>query len=153
MERIGSVYCNKAVFEQYRSSWMGEYHRMRAGDRPRSWDYQMDFTIKAHNLFGICPCKNQIKNIGVDEYSVHGGNSFAAVMTQRFCGMDSYPLSFPLQHPKTVLQDPLFEKKIGKIILYPLKNRILRKLAHGIRRVFRIPHGKSLRKFIKDGLK
>ena len=53
MERIGGVYCNKAVFDQYRSSWMGEYRRMKAGNRPRSWDYQMDFSIKAHNLFGF----------------------------------------------------------------------------------------------------
>ncbi len=153
MERIGSAYCNKAVFEQYRSSWMGEYHRMRAGNRPRSWDYQMDFSIKAHNLFGICPCKNQIKNIGVDDFSVHGGNSFSDIMTQRFCGMDSYPLTFPLKHPAAVLQDPCFETKIGKIILYPLKNRIIRKISHRVRALLHIPHGKSLKKFIKDGLK
>ncbi len=153
MSTIGKVYCNKAVFEQYRNSWMGEYRRIKAGDRPKSWDYQMDFSIKAHNLFGICPCRNQIKNIGVDEYSIHGGSSFSAEMTRRFCGMDSYPLSFPLKHPATMLQDTCFEDKIGKIILYPLKARLLRKAFHLLRAALRIPEGKSLRNFIKDGLK
>ena len=76
MKRIANMYCNKKVYKQYREFWMGEYRRIKAGEKPASWDYQMDFSIKANNLFGICPCKNQIKNIGVDEYSVHGGKSF-----------------------------------------------------------------------------
>jgi hypothetical protein len=45
---------------------MSERHRIERGERPISWDYQMDFSIKAYGLYGICPCKNQIKNIGVD---------------------------------------------------------------------------------------
>ena len=153
MERIRDVYCNKKVYEQYKSSWMSEKRRMDMGQSPVSWDYQMDFTIKAHNLFGICPCKNQIKNIGVDDFSIHGGNSFAMVMTQRFCGMDSYPLQFPLQHPATLLPDPVFEEKIGKIILYPLKMRMIQKLSRGIRKTLKVPPEKSIKQFIKEGFR
>lgn len=149
MNRVKDVYCNKKVYKQYRESWMKEYYRIKSGRRPISWDYQMDLSIKANNLFGICPCKNQIKNIGVDEYSVHGGTSFQNVMTQRFCGMDSYKLQFPLQHPVTVMLDPVFEKKIGKIILYPFKQRFKSGIARIIRKVLRVPPEKRIIEHIK----
>lgn len=150
MSRIEDVYCNKKVYRQYKENWMSERERILRGDRPSSWDYQMDFSIKANRLFGICPCKNQIKNIGVDNNSIHGGNSFASVMTRRFCGMDSYPLEFPLRHPAALSVDPLFEKKIGHIILVPIRFKIKRAvkgfLVRWAKRVLRIPQNQSLRK-------
>lgn len=153
MARIGDVYCNKKVYRQYKGSFMSERNRMIAGKRPISWDYQMDFSIKANNLFGICPCKNQIRNIGVDEFSEHGGNSFNRIMTKRFCGMDSFSIEFPLKHPATVLIDPVFEKEIGKIILYPWKSRMVGRLSHFLRRMFKIPNDKSIKAFIKEGFR
>lgn len=153
MERIGDVYCNKKVFAQYKNSWLSEKKRMDKGERPSSWDYQMDFSIKANNLFGICPCRNQIKNIGVDSFSVHGGNTFDSIMTQRFCGMDSYPMEFPLKHPSSVLIDPVFEREIGKIILYPFKDRVKGKISRVIRKIFSVPETKSIKQFIKDGFR
>ncbi len=148
MERVGDVYCNRAVYRQYARSWGKERERIVSGQRPVSWDYQMDLTIKAHNLFGICPCKNQIKNIGVDECSIHGGNSMALEMTRRFCGMNSYPLQFPLQHPTTLLPDPDFEKRIGKIVLYPLKSRIQGSLSRLIRRILHVPKDRTIKQFL-----
>ena len=113
-----------------------EYERMKKGEKFRSWDYQMCFSIRANDLLGISPAKNQIKNIGVDAFSEHGGVSFTDKMTKRFCGMESHPLEFPLHHPATVLIDPVYEAKIGKIILYPLDWRI------------RKPFGKLKRKIL-----
>lgn len=153
MKNIKNMYCNKSVYKQYMESWMSEKMRIDAGKSPISWDYQMDFSIKANNLFGICPCKNQIRNIGVDDFSIHGGKSFDSIMTERFCGMDSYPLEFPLQHPMTVLQDPVFEKKTGKIILLPLRLRVSIKVLKKIRRMLMIPNGMSTKQFIKEGIK
>lgn len=145
---IGDVYFNKKIYKQYKASWTGEYLRIKHGKRPISWDYQMDFSIKANNLFGICPCRNQIKNIGVDQFSVHGGSTFQNKMTQRFCGMESYPIEFPLQHPKTLLLDREFEKKISKIILYPLFQRISRRLFRFIRKIFKVRYDESLKQFL-----
>lgn len=153
MKRIGDVYCNKKVYKQYKEKWMNERFRIAHNERPVSWDYQMDFSIKANNLFGICPCKNQIKNIGVDEFSTHGGKNFASIMTQRFCGMDSFEIDFPLKHPSSLLIDPVFEKKIGKIILYPLKTRLLAPISKKIRKILKVPKNKSIIRFIKDGFK
>lgn len=152
MARVGDAYCNKKVYRQYRDSWMGEYELLRQGRRPRSWDYQMDFSIKAHNLFGICPCQNQIKNIGVDELSAHGGTSFSQTMMQRFCGMDSYPITFPLQHPTALLQDPEFERRIGEIILYPAKMRRIQALSKFLRRLFNVPREQSIVPYLKGKL-
>ncbi len=154
MARIADAYCNKSVYKQYRKSWMQEYYRIKQGQRPLSWDYQMDFSIKANNLYGICPCRNQIKNIGVDNDSTHGGISFDMIMTKRFCGMSSYPLEFPLTHPTTVLPEKQFEKKIGNIILIPLSSRIYSSVRGAgskfIRFLFRIPADSSLRDFFKS---
>ena len=137
MDGISQNYCNKKVYKQYKSSWMSEYNRIKAGKKPVSWDFQMDLTIKAHSLYGICPCKNQIKNIGVDALSEHGGTSFDNIMTKRFCGMDSYEIKFPLKHPPTLLVDEKFEKKIGKIILFPLRLRLRIRLAKFVRRILK----------------
>lgn len=147
-ENIGGVYSDKRLYEQYKASWTGEYMRMKHGQRPISWDYQMDFSIKANNLFGICPCRNQIKNIGVDEFSIHGGSSFQQKMTRRFCGMDSYSLTFPLQHPKALLTDKIFEKKIGKIMLYPLGKRTRMRFLRFVRKILGVPFGQTTKQFL-----
>ena len=148
MDRIQNVYCNRKVYHQYRNNWMREYGRIKEGKQPISWDYQMDFSIKANNLFGICPCKNQIKNIGVDECSIHGGTSFETIMTQRFCGMESFPIQFPLKHPDTVLQDYEFEKKIGKIILPPLRQRVKQSASMFIRGMLHVPADSSIKGYL-----
>lgn len=147
-ENIRDVYFDKRLYKQYKESWTGEYIRMKNGQRPISWDYQMDFSIKANNLFGICPCRNQIKNIGVDEFSIHGGNSFQQKMTKRFCGMESYPIEFPLQHPKVLLIDKIFEKKIGNIMLYPLGKRMKVRLFRFVRKILRVPYDQTTKQFL-----
>lgn len=124
LSRIEKQYYNRKLYRQYRRAWIGEYHRILNGKRCASWDYQMDFALKANGLYGISPCYNQIENIGVDIHSIHGGVSFSDVMTKRFCGMKSYPLQFPLKHPKTVLPDDIYENKIYKILIYPFRRRI-----------------------------
>jgi len=153
LQRIKRNYVNKKIYRQYSESWLNERRRILSGNRPISWDYQMDFTIKANNLWGICPCNNQIKNIGVDTNSIHGGDSFNLVMTRRFCGMESYPIDFPLKHPKLLLPDEEFEKKIGKIILYPLRKRIKSSISKIIRKVLRVPKEKRIVQYVKDGFK
>ena len=93
---------------------------------------------------------NQIQNIGVDELSTHGGTSYTKEMTRRFCGMKSYPLTFPLKHPTTLLLDPAFENKIGDIILYPFRTRVKIRLSKIIRMMFRIPDKTSIAVYVKN---
>jgi hypothetical protein len=148
MDRIETVYYNRRLFKQYRNWWQREFERIQMGKRPISWDYQMDLTIKANNLFGICPCCNQIKNIGVDGDSIHGGNSFTDVMTQRFCGMDSYPIQFPLKHPEVLLQDLEFEGQIAEILLLPFRARLKLSMSTFLRKAFNVPPDKSIKQHL-----
>ncbi len=147
-QNIGDVYLDKRLYVQYKGSWTGEYLRIKNGRKPVSWDYQMDFSIKANNLFGICPCKNQIKNIGVDEFSIHGGSSFQQKMTKRFCGMESYPIEFPLQHPAALLIDKTFERRVGKIMLYPFTQRLRMNMLRFIRKLLCVPYDQTTKQFL-----
>lgn len=139
-------YIFRRLYIQYKNLWMGEYRKIARGERPRSWDYQMDFTLKYYDLLGVSPTYNQIKNIGVDELSEHGGNSFTLEMTRRFCGMDSYALDFPLKDPEKVAINNDYEKKIGKILLYPLKIRLKLYVLIALKKIMGIPEDKPLRK-------
>lgn len=140
-------YINNKIYRQYKASWQRERNRIKKGEKPVSWDYQMDFSIKSNGLYGICPKYNQIKNIGVDDCSIHGGNSFSKIMTRRFCGMDSLPLEFPLVHPQNIQIDKKFEKKIGKIILYPFAKRLQFNISSAIRKLFSIPMDISIKEY------
>ena len=155
INNAGSKICKKSfvskkLYIQSYGNWMGEYYLISTGKKPKSWDYQMDFSIKTNGLFGICPAKNQIKNIGVDADSIHGGNKKGFIMNERFCGMDSYHLETPLIHPSKISVDKKFEKKLGKIILYPFSIRIKNELSYIIRKLMHIPYGTRIKDHFHD---
>ena len=134
-ERIQFENNNKALLKQDMECWTRERKRIVEKGKPNSWDYQMSFTQRVHGLYAIVPKFNQIKNIGVDEHSIHGGTSFSNIMTRRFCGLATKALIFPLRHPKIVWTDRKFEKATAQIILLPtiyrlkgLINKILKQL-------------------------
>lgn len=133
--RLRLTYNNTRLYNQQIDSIRKELSRKNRGLRYHSWDYHMALSVRSNNLFGISPIVNQIKNIGVDEHSEHGGTSFNNVMTKRLCGMDSYTLDFPLKHPINVLQDFEYEKKISKILLIPLFWRLGSKLKRIVRKI------------------
>lgn len=140
LKRIKKEYSDKRLYYQNLFSAKTEQHRIDKGQRPVSWDFQMMMSIRVNNVYGICPMYNQIKNIGVDEMSTHGGTSFKNTMTRRFCGMDSFPLTFPLTHPKYILSDIKYEKKVEKIVLFPFYMRFKAYIARFIKKLM----GKSI---------
>lgn len=149
LERLKYEYPKKSLYNQQIDNITRELIRQERGERFGSWDYQIAFSVRINSLYGISPCNNQIQNIGVDAFSEHGGTSFNNVMTRRFCGMSSYPLEFPLKHPKAVLIDLNYEKKIGKIILLPIRNRIFRKIKKILVIMFKLDPTISFSKLIK----
>ncbi|WML55180.1 hypothetical protein RCG17_11665 [Neobacillus sp. PS3-12] len=153
VKRVKYEYEDKRLYKQQIECVRQEYERKLKGERYVSWDYHMAYSIRVHNLYGISPKFNQIKNIGVDNYSEHGGVSLDNVMTKRFCGMESIPLKFPLTHPKTVMLDRMYESKVGNIILYPLSLRIKIKIAKLIKNILGMESNASITKTIKNHLK
>jgi hypothetical protein len=118
-KRVKGEYSYKKLYYQDKYNLDYELDAKKSLGRYYSWDYQMSFSVRAHNLYAIVPKFNQIKNIGVDNDSTHGGNTMQDVMVERFCGLDTKAMEFPLIHPQSLLVDEVFETAVAKIILNP----------------------------------
>jgi len=151
--KISHAYEDKRLFKQQLHSLRHDMEQLRSTGRPTSWDFQMAFSIRAHGLLGISPSRNQIENIGADQYSTHGGSSIENVMTARFCGIKSRPLEFPLVHPKIALPDKEYEKRVGRIILYPLSLRTKVKIAGVLRSLLGPKRFRSLTKTLRGAFR
>lgn len=101
-----------------------EFFRKKKGRDFISWDYQMLWSVRSNDYYGIVPTRNLITNIGVDELSTHGGSTKSNIMTDRFCEVPSKALVFPLSHPTQVGIDKEFELELGRIICPPFKYAI-----------------------------
>lgn len=150
---VKSRYRNKALFRQQLGSVQAERQRWNQGQRFISWDYHMAWSIRRHNVFGISPAQNQIRNIGVDEHSEHGGTSLELEMTRRFCGMDSLALTFPLRHPADIAPDPTYERTIGQLILLPAGARLKSLVRTMLGKVFRIDSATSITSTVRGWLR
>lgn len=144
---------NSALARQDMQNWIRERRRILKGGRANSWDYQMSFTLRVYDLYGIVPNFNQINNIGVDAHSTHGGTVFSNIMTQRFCGLETKELIFPLRHPKAVLTDLGFESAVAKIILFPLRYRAKGAVTSLLKFMLTVPDHESLIPAIKKRVK
>jgi hypothetical protein len=134
---------DRFLYKQQLRCFEEERYRMKTDGKYASWDYQMALSIREHDCFGVCPKKNQIKNIGVDSNASHGGTKYD-LMTRRFCLMDSFPLSFPLIHPKKVTLDPIFEKKIAHLRKVPWYLSFPKTVKYFVRRkIFHLPDSKA----------
>ncbi|OYQ70487.1 hemolytic protein HlpA [Wohlfahrtiimonas chitiniclastica] len=115
-----------------------------------SWDYQMSFSIRHHNLLTIIPKYNLIKNIGVDDNSIHGGSTIHNTMTARFCENHTHNLSFPLIHPENILIDKTLDRKIAKIIFDPYFFSIKAIICRIVKKIFNINLTESLTAWLKN---
>lgn len=138
-------YDDKRLWRQQFESVLAERRRRDRGHRYGSWDHHMALTLRSTGMLGAVPARNQIRNVGADELSTHGGTSLEQVMTRRFCGMDSYPLEFPLRHPLAVAPDPVLERALGAIILHPVRLRVRAGVRRVLGRVLRLDPDTPLR--------
>lgn len=148
-KKLKRKYENKKLYKQQKNSLISELKRKLNNEKFNSWDYQMAYSIRINDLYGISPVVNQIENIGVDENSIHGGNSFDDEMTKRFCGIKTSPLDFPLNSPKEICIDEDYEEKIGNIILYPLKIRMKNNIVSLLKILFNVDSNKSIRSIFR----
>lgn len=146
LDRMRASYEDKRLFVQQRESVLGERARRDRGERYRSWDFQMAFSIRMRGLLGIAPSRNQITNIGVDEFSTHGSKTGNA-MTDRFCNVPSHPMPVPCRIPAEVSVDEGFERAIGKIILQPWDRRA----KDALKRVLGVPRDMSIKQWVLNG--
>ena len=140
-KKLKKKYSDKRLYIQQKRAICAEYNKKLSGERYRSWDYHTCLSIRMQDLWGIVPKYNQIENIGVDEFSTHGGNDINFEMTRRFCSIKSYELEQPLDLPAAETLDASFENPIGRIILFPFKTRLI---FYG-RDLFKLPDNIRLR--------
>ncbi|MNE39777.1 hypothetical protein D3C80_1337460 [compost metagenome] len=149
-DRIRKEYLYEKLYYQDRYNVEYELDAKAKTGRFYSWDYQMSFSIRAHNLYGIVPAYNQITNIGVDNHSTHGGTSMEDVMTERFCGLPTRPMEFPLRHPKALLVDDAFEVAVAKVILHPKFFSAKSRLSRAVRKLLGIRKTESILGYLKS---
>ncbi|TJW11358.1 glycosyltransferase family 2 protein [Parvibacter caecicola] len=134
-------YDDNRLFAQENRSVLRTKSRIENDIARASWDYQMVFSLRVNHMYGVVPSKNQIRNIGVDAISEHGGNTMKNVMTERFCENETLPLSFPLSHPSG-LSVP-FEDSLTSIILAPLHYRVRGSIGALLKKALRMNEGES----------
>lgn len=150
-DKVKLTYGNRLLYKHDYPQWDAILANLDNGKQPRSWDYQMAFSLRVHNMYGIAPKYNQITNIGADELSIHGGVSMDNIMTQRFCEVPIYELSFPLKHPKAVMLDSKFEKETEGKIVFPLSLRIKSSIVGFSKKVLGNKLYNSVLKLLKRG--
>ncbi|MDH5905136.1 glycosyltransferase [Vibrio splendidus] len=150
LNKLKETYDSKALFEQDIDNFNKTKRFLDVNKERSSWDRQVAFSLRYYDLLGIAPTKNQIRNIGVDELSTHGGTSLKKTMTSRFCELETSEISFPMKHPTSVSINYEFEKETTKIILNPLKDRVIMKVMKLIKPFVGIRQDESLVLFIRD---
>lgn len=133
--KLKKAYKGSKLFDQQYYCMRKEKYLKRTKGRYASWDYQMAFSVRFFDKYGIAPVNNQITNIGADAFSEHGGTSLSKTMTTRFCEITSKPISFPLKHPKKVEMNLCFEKLTENTIRLPFKLRMKNKIKRVLMRM------------------
>jgi hypothetical protein len=147
---LKSKYLNKKLYYQdiYNIEYELDYKKKYG--RFYSWDYQMAFSLRVHNVYSIIPKYNQIKNIGVDSDSTHGGSSLSNIMVGRFCERKTKKLEFPLAHPQSITIDENIEEALAKIIIDPTFYSIKSKLSRVVRKALRLNKTVSIKNAIAN---
>lgn len=148
-EKFRLSYSNSALYKQQLRSIKRTKYLLSTNKKISSWDYQMVFSVRSNEMYGISPKVNLIENIGVDAFSEHGGNSKKNKRVNQFCGMKSKEIQLPLKHPSEISIDEEYEKRIGKIILYPLSSRIMLFFSKYIKKILRLNEYDSLQQYFK----
>ena len=142
-KKVRKSYESRWLYKQQMRNFKCEKYREDHGRRFASWDFHMALSIRYYDLLGIAPKYNQIRNIGVDAYSTHGGTSLARPNTSKFCEIPTH--SFPKNpiRPKEETINKEFEKNTKKIILAPLHIRLMFSFITFLKKVLRIYPDKS----------
>ena len=139
---IDDPYINECLKNSYPGEnnrinlWNNTKKRLSAGENLSYWDAQWGFVKYSQSQYVIVPCNNLICNIGVGVASTHA--TLDSNNHKRFIDYNNMPtkeLVFPLKHPKVVLLDSTYDKKLlecnknakRRMLLNALKNKIFKR--------------------------
>lgn len=131
------------------------YREYQEKGKLSAWTFQHGMSIWLNSQLLIIPAKNMIENIGLTADSTHATGDIRKLpkATQTLFNMKTYPMDFPLTHPKYVIDDAEFARQVGIVMggggFY---HRFMRRLEYIIRRIIFYEKG-DLKNFIKKRFK
>ncbi|MBO1926326.1 hypothetical protein J3998_01945 [Thiomicrorhabdus sp. 6S2-11] len=122
MNEFNDPHTLKLLKEHRGQSFINDYesfkHRLHHGDKMSSWSLQRGLNMFLNSGLIIVPKKNLITNIGLAEDGANSVSSLKMIpkSMRGIYFMKTYPVEFPLNHPKYVIRDVLFEEKLKNIM-------------------------------------
>ncbi len=111
--------------------------RLKNNENISYWDVQWQSVRNLQNQLSIIPSKNLITNIGVGDDATHSPKiKLDEINTKKgkinFFLNQRYELEFPLKHPKYIIQNIEYDKKVDKKIHPNLFIRVMGKLKRNL---------------------
>lgn len=80
-----------------------------------AWTFQHGMSIWLNSQLTIVPARNMITNVGLTGDSTHALNDIRKLprATQKLFNMKTYPLEFPITHPKYIIDDADYAHEVG----------------------------------------
>ncbi|NLF42032.1 MAG: hemolysin activation protein [Bacteroidales bacterium] len=113
-ERLITNLHGKSLYKRVRTM----HKKLKRGERLTSWSLQKGMNMFLNSGLIVVPKKNLITNVGLTE---NGANSLSSIkftpraMCQIYY-MKTYDLDFPLKHPKYIINDVEFKKKLDRLM-------------------------------------
>lgn len=117
--------------------WKGYSSNDLFENHPPGDEFFLSFIEFLNYQMMIVPKKNMISNVGCDSSSAHASElKLMPKAIQRLFNMKTYEMNFPMQHPKFMIQDEIYARKVRRIMgtghpmvrVYRLINSIVRRL-------------------------
>jgi hypothetical protein len=103
--------------------WVKIFDRVHDG-MIDTWDYQWSFSCMIQNRLVIAPSVNMISNIGFGDSATH------TIAITSSANLPTKAMSFPLQHPQTIIRNRTFDQRIDLLNFPPSKWKRTRRLLH-----------------------
>ncbi len=119
---------------------------LNKGGRLTSWTYQCGMATALNAQLCITPKVNLVTNVGLTADSTHAVSNIKKLpqVTQQYFNMPTYPLEFPLKHPKYIVVDRMYDEEVGK----KFKSTIFSKIDGLVRRIIYYEKG-DLKMYMK----
>jgi hypothetical protein len=121
LEFLDDSYSTDLVFKTEKTlESLSDYitKNLKEGKKLTSWSFQLGMNMFLQSQLNIVPKHNLISNIGIAE---NGANSVSSIKfmpkgLRRLYFMKTYTLKFPITHPKYIVNDTEFKKKLDRLM-------------------------------------
>lgn len=115
---LNSIYKTKSARKQIIKDAKHRKEILNSGKKLSAWTFQFKMAGYLNSTLSIVPQKNLISNIGLTADSSHTSGSIKKIPKglQKVFFAERHPMSFPLKHPKYIIEDNQYAKEVYKIL-------------------------------------